>query len=162
MGVVQQHIDDANKRRARTAERLQRTEESLAELERQRNCHMKGESEIEQILGQVLDYPWYKDDQKNFPGATEETGVCVGEHVPITLAMEASRKISEQREQITELKRRLAHCEKVSHSRKNKINYLKWYQSNGKKRAIGLIEYLHKLERKLLATEDKEEGADER
>lgn len=51
--------------------------------------------ELEQILGKALGYPWYRDDQKNFPGATEADGVCVGEHVPITLAMEAAEKIAE-------------------------------------------------------------------
>ena len=51
--------------------------------------------EVEQILGKVLGYPWYKDDQKNFPGATEDDGVCVGEHVPETLAEEAASRILE-------------------------------------------------------------------
>lgn len=49
--------------------------------------------EISQILGKALGYPWFKDDQKNFPGATEEDGVCVGEHVAETLAMEAANRI---------------------------------------------------------------------
>jgi hypothetical protein len=50
---------------------------------------------VSQTLGQVLGYPWFKDDQKNFPGATEEHGVCVGEHVAETIAMEAARKIKD-------------------------------------------------------------------
>ena len=33
---------------------------------------------VEQEVGKTLGFPWYKDDQKNFPGATEEHGVCVG------------------------------------------------------------------------------------
>lgn len=49
--------------------------------------------EIEQILGKALGYPWYKDDQKNWPDATEDDGVCVGEHVAVTLAMEAADKL---------------------------------------------------------------------
>jgi hypothetical protein len=49
--------------------------------------------EISQILGKALGYPWFKDDQKNFPGATDEDGVCVGEHVAETLAMEAANRI---------------------------------------------------------------------
>lgn len=54
-------------------------------------------SEVEQILGKALGYPAYADDQKNFPGATEKNGVCVGEHTAATLAMEAAdliRKLS--------------------------------------------------------------------
>ena len=49
--------------------------------------------EIEQTLGKALGYPWFKDDQKNFPGATDADGVCVGDHVAASLAMEAADKI---------------------------------------------------------------------
>lgn len=52
--------------------------------------------EVEQILGKALGYPWYKDDQKNFPGATEADGVCVGEHTVPTLAFEAARRLPTQ------------------------------------------------------------------
>ena len=48
--------------------------------------------EVEQILGKALGYPWYKDDKKNFPDATEADGVCVGEHTTVTLAMEIAKK----------------------------------------------------------------------
>ncbi|MFN8995417.1 MAG: hypothetical protein ACK5X3_17370 [Pseudomonadota bacterium] len=54
----------------------------------------KEEWEAEQILGKALGYPWYKDDQKNFPGCTESDGVCTGDHTLVTLAMEASRRIA--------------------------------------------------------------------
>lgn len=53
----------------------------------------KENDEICQILGKAIGYPWYKDDQKNFPGATEEDGVCVGAHVSVTIAMEAADRI---------------------------------------------------------------------
>lgn len=62
----------------------------------QKECH-----EVEQTLGKVLGYPWYKDDPKNFPDATEADGVCIGEHVPGTLAQEAAqriRKLEEERD----------------------------------------------------------------
>ena len=55
-------------------------------------------NEICQTLGRVLGYPWYKDDQKNFPGATEANGVCVGEHVAASLAAEAARRVRELEE----------------------------------------------------------------
>jgi hypothetical protein len=54
----------------------------------------KRSHEIEQVLGKALGYPWFKDDQRNFPGTTEADGVCVGEHVDITLAMEASAQLA--------------------------------------------------------------------
>jgi hypothetical protein len=51
-------------------------------------------NEVEQLLGKALNYFWYKDDQKNFPGATEKDGVCVGEHVPASIAAEAANTIT--------------------------------------------------------------------
>ena len=50
---------------------------------------------IEQILGKALGYPYFKDDPKNFPTATEEDGVCVGIETPWSLAMIAADKIKE-------------------------------------------------------------------
>ena len=47
---------------------------------------------VEQIAGQALGYPWFKDDQKNFPGATEADGVCIGEHVAGTIVQELASK----------------------------------------------------------------------
>ena len=49
--------------------------------------------EIEQILGKALGYPWLKDDQKNFPLATEKDGVCIGPNTACSLAMEVADKI---------------------------------------------------------------------
>ena len=69
----------------------------LAALRREnarlRDAVSKQNDEIEQTLGKALGYPWYKDDQKNFPGATEANGVCVGEHVAETLAAEAANRL---------------------------------------------------------------------
>lgn len=48
----------------------------------------KQQDEICQIAGKALDYPWFKDDQKNFPGATEANGVCVGDHVAESIVQE--------------------------------------------------------------------------
>lgn len=50
--------------------------------------------EVCQTLGKALGYPWFKDDQKNFPHATEADGVCVGDHVAESIAAEAARKLS--------------------------------------------------------------------
>lgn len=51
--------------------------------------------EVCQTLGKALECPWFKDDQKNFPGSTEEDGVCVGDQVAETLAAAAAGKIEE-------------------------------------------------------------------
>jgi hypothetical protein len=55
---------------------------------RQLTAAMLTETAISQLVGKALGYPWYKDDQKNFPGATEADGVCIGEHVAETIVRE--------------------------------------------------------------------------
>lgn len=47
--------------------------------------------EVEQIAGKALSYPWYYEDQENFPGQTEKDGVCVGDHVAGTIVNELAR-----------------------------------------------------------------------
>jgi len=59
----------------------------------QRDKMLEESKEIEQILGKALGYPWYKDDPKNFPNATEADGVCVGPETPWSLAMLAADKL---------------------------------------------------------------------
>lgn len=58
--------------------------------------------EIEQILGKALGYPWYKDDQKNFPNTTEAAGVCVGVETAWSLAKIAADKIKELEDKLKE------------------------------------------------------------
>jgi len=67
--------------------------EAIRVLERQLSAYKKECQEVENALGDVLGYPWYMNDQKNFPGATEAWGVCVGDHTPGTLAQEAAGRI---------------------------------------------------------------------
>jgi hypothetical protein len=64
----------------------------------------KENDEVCQILGKVLGYPWFKDDQANFPGATEAEGVCVGDNVAVTMAMQAARKIADLTTEVEDLK----------------------------------------------------------
>lgn len=73
-----------------TEEAIRRKNEEIASL---RLAMSKENEEICQALGKALHYPWFKDDQKNFPGATKEHGVCVGEHVAASLAEEAAKWI---------------------------------------------------------------------
>ncbi|WP_433935214.1 hypothetical protein [Brevundimonas diminuta] len=65
-----------------------------AELARLKAAMSKSNDEICQSLGKALGYPWFKDDQRNFPGATEGNGVCVGDHVAESIADEAASRIS--------------------------------------------------------------------
>lgn len=64
-----------------------------AECARLRDAAIRQNHEIAQILGRALGYPRYCDDQKNFPGATDADGVCVGDHTAESLASEAAGKI---------------------------------------------------------------------
>ena len=72
------HTDEMQ---SRALEAEQQLTQRTAEFQRH-------DGELQQICGQALGYPWFKDDQKSFPGATEKDGVCVGEHVGITIAQE--------------------------------------------------------------------------
>jgi hypothetical protein len=62
--------------------------ERVERAERERDGWAKHANACAQIAGKALGYPWYKDDQKNFPGATEAEGVCIGDHVPDTIVEE--------------------------------------------------------------------------
>lgn len=64
----------------------------VAELE---SGYDRESDDVCQMLGKALGFPWFKDDPVNFPGSTESHGVCVGEHVPGSLAAVAARRIAE-------------------------------------------------------------------
>ena len=79
--------------------------EQAAEIKKLEDIGCKTDGEIEQILAQAIGgFPWYKDDQKNFPNSTEKDGVCVGDHTPVTLAMTAAKVIVKQEAEIKRLK----------------------------------------------------------
>lgn len=68
------------------------------------------ERDIEQTLAQAIGgFPWYKDDQANFPGATEADGVCTGEHTVLTLADMAADTIRSLRERLAAAERNVGH-----------------------------------------------------
>jgi len=74
------------------------------ELERLRNTIRKHEDDICQTAGKALGYyPWFKDDQKNFPGADESCGVCVGDHVAESITDELAKRYTDLRAFIDEL-----------------------------------------------------------
>ena len=75
-------------------------ERAADEIERLRDACTKMNTEVCQRLGKALGYPWFKDDQENFPGATEENGVCTGEHVAESIAAEAAAEIERLRAEL--------------------------------------------------------------
>jgi hypothetical protein len=73
--------------------------EVIAKLNKQNVKMLEEFREIDQILGKALNYPWFKDDQENFPNATEADGVVTAGptwHV----ATHAADKIKELQEQL--------------------------------------------------------------
>ena len=72
--------------------------EAASEIERLRLAFTELNAEVCQRLGKALGYPWFRDDQENFPGATEENGVCTGDHVAESIADEAADEIERLRE----------------------------------------------------------------
>jgi len=93
----------------------------ILRLKRVRDKMLEEFHQIEQILGKALGYPWFKDDPKNFPNATEADGVCVGPNTAASLAMHAADRIKmmdireqdkqkiidEQKKEIKELQQQL-------------------------------------------------------
>lgn len=69
-----------------------------------RHVMVVGEHDIEQILGRALGMPRFCDDQKNWPGATDAAGVCVGEHTAVTLAMTARDELRSRTRDIANLR----------------------------------------------------------
>lgn len=80
--------------------------------------------EIEQICGKALGYPWYKDDQKNFPGATEADGVCTGEHVAVTIVAELAGRYERLHSKVTLFKNNEDKCQEMSLAGKDKEHVL--------------------------------------
>ena len=79
----------------------------MTDIERERDhfksaCH-KMNDEICQILGKALGYPRFCDDKANFPDATEEDGVFVGEHVAESIAEEAVENIRQLQETLDDI-----------------------------------------------------------
>lgn len=94
-GVANAAIQEAAQRLEQQSEKIKRLYEGI----------LKNNQEIEQTCGKVLGYPWFKDDQKNFPGATEKDGVCVGDHVGETIVSELAKKYHEALTCIDHLKK---------------------------------------------------------
>lgn len=106
-------------KKARELERELNT--ANGELSRLKLAYAKSHEEICQVVGKALGYPWFKDDQKNFPGATEECGVCVGEHVAETIVAELASKYTEANERIKKLELELEKAWRMHHKTSGEI-----------------------------------------
>jgi hypothetical protein len=80
----------------------------IQKLKEVRDKMIKESQEIEQILGKALGYPWYKDDPKNFPNATEADGVCVAPNTAWSLALCAADKIRDLQGKLFNQNRKIA------------------------------------------------------
>lgn len=97
MSDITERVSDLNRRYIRKPECKATLEEVVASIRAQAEniAGFRQElDEVEQTLGKALGFPWFKDDQKNFPGATEANGVCIGEHTAGTLAQSAAEKLA--------------------------------------------------------------------
>ena len=79
------------------------------------------QNEICQTAGMALGYPWFKDDQKNFPDATEHDGVCIGEHVAETIVAELASRYAEANERIKQLELELEKAWRMHHKAAGEI-----------------------------------------
>jgi hypothetical protein len=86
-------VEDLSKLRRQSRVKSERIDALQAEVEALRGSLAKSNDIICQTLGKVLGFPWYKDDLGLFPGATESDGVCVGDHVAETMALQAADRI---------------------------------------------------------------------
>ncbi len=119
--------------------------------ERLRDACSAENDEICQILGKALGYPWFADDQFNFPGATKEDGVCVGDNVAASLAVQAANQIKTDKATIQRLNDALDACSRESKS-EERTRKLKSCNSRlflFRKRCEDLTGDLHILRRQL-------------
>lgn len=84
-----------------------------AEVRSLRDGATKSNDDICQALGKALGYPWFKDDQKNFPDAIEANGICVGDHVAESMADEAARRMTDLAAENRKLREALEEVERI-------------------------------------------------
>ena len=70
-------------------------EEALRRVEYLQTAWRKSNDRICQTLGKALKFPAFKDDQVNFPGATEADGVVIAEEIAEDMAEYAAKRITE-------------------------------------------------------------------
>lgn len=112
-GVTNAALFEASLRLEQLSEKIKHLREGL----------LKQNQNIEQTCGKVLGYPWFKDDQKNFPGATEKDGVSVGDHVAETIVSELAKKHAEALNRIKRL-------EELGNELRECANQLGWTSSD--------------------------------
>jgi|TARA_R110000851_G_scaffold41409_3_gene103977 hypothetical protein len=104
-------LTDMIKDRIATIDVVRENYELKERLSRLETAVRRTDDSVCQTLGKVLGYPWYKDDLEVFPVfpyATECMGVCVGDHVAESIAMDAAKHIVELESKLA-LERKYVH-----------------------------------------------------
>lgn len=94
--TVLRRLRERNKEADEAVEQLQaELNATKAEVERLRIALAHKEEAIVQRLGKALGFPWFKDDQKNFPGATDADGIvsCFAAEEMAILAVEEIERL---------------------------------------------------------------------
>lgn len=100
---IRSHREYAELHREEIVRRLQEETSLKDDVAFYKDACFKQNHEIEQTLGKALGYPWFKDSPEIFPEAIEEDGVCVGDHVAESLAVEAANRIKSYEEKINKV-----------------------------------------------------------
>jgi septation ring formation regulator EzrA len=90
-----------------TDEAAARIEALAAEKERCKRAYSVMNEDVCQTLGKVMGFPWFKDHQEHFPGATEEQGVA-HDQVAETMAEIAAAQITKLASENAALREALA------------------------------------------------------
>lgn len=107
-------LDAALELRDKWHKNWQDAEAEIERLTKERNGYRWHLDRCEQIAGRALGYPKYADDQKNFPGATEADGVCIGEHVGDTIVAELATALAKAREALEWYSKQVRDCRKIT------------------------------------------------
>lgn len=96
IAAIERLVLEAGDLQRRLAEAEAQLAEERAKYARLVDRCRRDDQEIQQTLGRALGYPKYSDHQEVFPGAVNADGVCVGEHVGVTLATEAAKELADK------------------------------------------------------------------
>lgn len=113
MAALRKNMDAAITEILRLQANAKKTSENNALLKAENERLLTAMSQVNhdicQTLGKVLGYPWYKDDQKNFPGASAADGICEGDSVAESMAVEAAKKLQWYQDRVERLFAAIGH-----------------------------------------------------
>lgn len=89
VAALERHCDKLSETLTDCATASEAAEARVEELERRERGLISECNEVEQILGRALGYPPYPEDGPGPPG-----DICVGEHVPVSIAWTAAKTLA--------------------------------------------------------------------